>query len=76
MTAHHRERLRDPIDGLDSYQVGDTTTEQAERDLARDALVRRATSMRDLGHLLGLLGLNQPDEIQAQLAHRPQGETA
>jgi len=68
---------RSSLDGpAESRQLNHVTTTTAERNQARDEVLRRATSMTDLAQLLIALGLDDPDEIAAQLAYRPRGETA
>jgi hypothetical protein len=68
---------RSSLDGpAESRQLNHVTTTVAERNAARDEVVRRATSMADLANLLIDLGQDDPDEIDAQLAYRPLGGTA
>jgi hypothetical protein len=74
MTAPHRGRHADPVDRVESYAISSTATTPADRDSARDGIVRRATSMADLGRLLAALGLDDPAELLAQL--NPQGDAA
>lgn len=72
MTALHRDRHRDPVDGLDSYQVGPGETAVGERARARLQCALAGASVNERRHLLDLLGLDNPAEILAQLAHRHQ----
>lgn len=59
------------LDGpAESRQLNHVTTTTAERDAARDEVVRRAQSMADLAQLLIALGLDDPTEVATQLAYR------
>jgi hypothetical protein len=76
MTARQRgyRPETDPLDHAAHPLQSQCETDAADRDAARDAIVARATSMRDLGQLLTALGLDNPAEITAQLAQRHQQE--
>ncbi len=67
MTGRQRGPGRDPLDEAAPPLISRTESTSGERARARDAVVRRATSLTDLHDLLGALGLDHPAEINAQL---------
>ncbi|MDH6116858.1 hypothetical protein ABH930_000277 [Kitasatospora sp. GAS204A] len=71
MTRRHQFET-DPLDQGAPVISAHTRTTVAQRARARRYVAANAHDTDDLRDLLGYLGLNDPTEITAQLAHRHQ----